>query len=289
MLTKEDNELISQVGPGAPMGRVMREYWLPALLSSELPGTDSDPLRVRMLGEELIAFRDTNGQVGLVGANCPHRGASLFFGRNEECGLRCVYHGWKFDVTGQCVDMPSEPAESNFKAKIKATAYPCRERGGIIWTYMGPLAEPPDLPELEWNLVPAEHRQISKRVQECNWLQALEGGIDSSHSYFLHSTIEREQEMRGAVTGPRAYLSRQKHCHYEYLDTEFGTLWAPDVMPRMAATTGASASSSCPSTTCSRRCWLRMTRTRRWAAWPGFRWTTRRPWCGASPGTPHVR
>src|SRR5437016_3796820 len=139
MLSKEDNELLCRVGPGTPMGDLMRQYWIPALASSELPTADGPPMRVRLLGEDLIAFRDSNESVGLLGANCAHRGASLFFGRNEECGLRCVYHGWKYDVSGRCVDMPNEPPESNFREKVRQKAYPCRERGGIIWTYMGPL------------------------------------------------------------------------------------------------------------------------------------------------------
>ena len=132
MLKKEDNELITRVGPGTPMGGLMREYWVPAMLSSELPAPDCDPLRVLLLGEQLIGFRDSNGRPGLIQSNCPHRGASLFFGRNEEAGLRCVYHGWKFDVEGRCLDMPNEPAESDFKQKVKAAAYPCQERGGIV-------------------------------------------------------------------------------------------------------------------------------------------------------------
>src|SRR5215210_105210 len=136
MLTREDNELMCRVGPGTPMGETLRQYWHPLLLSTELPEHDGPPLRVRLLGEDLIAFRDSAGQVGMLGANCPHRGAGLFFGRNEEHGLRCVYHGWKFDVAGHCVEMPSEPAESNFKDKVRATAYPCEERGGIVWCYM---------------------------------------------------------------------------------------------------------------------------------------------------------
>src|SRR3979411_887471 len=147
MLAKEDNELVTRVGPGTPMGNLMRQYWLPAMLSSELPAADSDPVRVLLLGEQLIAFRDSTGKVGLLANNCPHRGASLFFGRNEESGLRCVYHGWKFSADGTCVDMPNEPAESDFKSKVKAAAYPTRERGGIIWVYMGPRAGA-DLPPL---------------------------------------------------------------------------------------------------------------------------------------------
>src|SRR4030081_1565603 len=149
MLKREDNELITRVSPGTPMGDVMRRYWMPALLSSEVPHPDSDPVRVRLLGEDLVAFRDTNGTVGLLAANCPHRGASLFFGRNEESGLRCVYHGWKFDTTGVCVDMPNEPAESDFKHKVTATAYPTDVRGGVVWAYLGPDPEPPSLPGLE--------------------------------------------------------------------------------------------------------------------------------------------
>src|SRR4051794_33699126 len=181
MLSKEDNELLTRVGPGTPTGELLRRYWQPALLAAELPEPDGAPLRVRLLGEDLVAFRDTSGQVGLLGAHCPHRGASLFFGRNEECGLRCVYHGWKFDVTGQCVDMPSEPPESNFKDKIHHIAYPCAERGGVIWAYLGPSSPVPPLPALEWINLPPEQRFQAKRMQYCNWVQALEGDIDQSH------------------------------------------------------------------------------------------------------------
>ena len=123
---------MTRVGPGTPMGELMRQYWLPALASTELPNPDGVPVRVKLLGEELIAFRDSTGAIGLLANSCPHRGACLFFGRNEECGLRCVYHGWKFDVRGRCVDMPSESSESTFKQKVRTTAYPCRERGGVI-------------------------------------------------------------------------------------------------------------------------------------------------------------
>jgi len=152
MLSREENELVCRVGPGTPMGALMRQYWLPAMLSAELPSIDSDPVRVLLLGEQLIAFRDCRGGVGLLQNHCPHRGASLFFGRNEEAGLRCVYHGWKFDVDGNCIDMPNEPAESDFKSKVKAVAYATRERGGIVWAYMGPRRDPPPLPDLEPNM-----------------------------------------------------------------------------------------------------------------------------------------
>src|SRR2546421_11306581 len=167
MLSQQDNELITRVGPGTPMGELMRQYWMPALLSSELPTPDGAPLRVRLLGENLIAFRATSGDVGLVQNSCPHRGASLFFGRNEEEGLRCVYHGWKFDVTGACVDMPSEPAESNFKTKVRALAYPCVERNGVVWAYMGPRTTPPPLPELLPNI--DEHCRAARRLLQCNY------------------------------------------------------------------------------------------------------------------------
>ena len=143
MLSKEQNEVLSRVGAGTPMGNLMRQYWLPALLSTELPHEDGPPLRLRLLGEDMIAFRATSGSVGVIQNACPHRGASMFFGRNEEEGLRCVYHGWKFDTTGACVDMPSEPAESNFKSKVRTKAYPTHERNGVVWLYMGARATPP--------------------------------------------------------------------------------------------------------------------------------------------------
>src|SRR5438132_2987893 len=186
MLKQEDNELITRVGPGTPMGNLMREYWVPAMLSSELPHADSDPVRVMLLGEQLIGYRDSSGKIGLLPNNCPHRGASLFFGRNEEAGLRCVYHGWKFDVDGNCLDMPNEPAESDFKHKVKATAYPCVERNGLVWSYMGPRETPPPLPDLEANNLPEGEYSVSAIQRECSYLQALEGDVDTSHVGFLH-------------------------------------------------------------------------------------------------------
>src|SRR5207247_4426221 len=163
------------VGPGTPMGDLMCQYWVPGLLSRELPAPDSDPRRIMLLGEQLIAFRDSSGTVGLLQNNCPHRGASLFFGRNEEAGLRCVYHGWKFSTDGTCLDMPNEPTESDFRTKVRAVAYRTREAGGVVWAYMGQDREPPPLPELEWTRVPERHRYVSKRIQSCNYLQNVEG------------------------------------------------------------------------------------------------------------------
>ena len=186
MLPKEKNDLLTQTGPGTQMGDLFRCYWLPILLSEELPGPDCPPVRVEILSERLIAFRDTEGRLGLIDEFCPHRGPSLWFARNEECGLRCPYHGWKFDVNGQCVDVPSEPAESGYAKKIKLTSYPCIEKGGIIWTYMGPEDRKPPEPEYEFATVPADQRFVSKRFQDCNWLQSMEGGIDSSHVSWLH-------------------------------------------------------------------------------------------------------
>src|SRR3989441_2492422 len=173
MLKQEENELITRVGPGTPMGNFMREYWVPAMLSSEVPAADSDPVRILLLGEQLIGFRDSNGNVGLLQNNCPHRGASLFFGRNEEAGLRCVYHGWKFDVDGNCIDMPNEPGENSFADKVHIKHYPTLELGGIVWTYMGAAEHQPPPPCFEFTQVPASHRHASKVIEECNWLQAL--------------------------------------------------------------------------------------------------------------------
>ena len=215
MLRREDNELVTRVGPGTPMGLTLRRYWMPALLSSELPHADSDPLRVRLLGEDLVAFRDSNGSVGLIQNNCPHRGASLFFGRNEEGGIRCVYHGWKFDVSGQCLDMP---AESDFRSKVAARAYPTTEKAGVVWTYMGPPERQPPVPDLEWMRAPAGYCWISRTHQSCNYLQAMEGGLDTSHSSFLHREFTPD-----GLTNPRA---RSTAPRLEVLNTDYGYMYA---------------------------------------------------------------
>ena len=186
MLGTEDNEYITRVGPGTPMGALLRQYWVPAMLSSELPRPDGPPVRVLLLGEKLIGFRDSAGRVGLLANLCPHRGASLFFARNEGCGLRCVYHGWKFDVDGRCTDMPSEPPDSNFKDKVRARAYPCVERGGLVWAYLGPREVPPPLPDLEATQLPDGEYNAIAYQRNCNWLQGMEGDIDTAHIGFLH-------------------------------------------------------------------------------------------------------
>jgi phenylpropionate dioxygenase-like ring-hydroxylating dioxygenase large terminal subunit len=182
------------------MGDLMRRYWLPALLSEEIPAPDCAPVRVRLLGESLVAFRDSTGQIGLIDEFCPHRCASLWLGRNEEAGLRCVYHGWKFDVTGQCVDQMNEP--ESFAAKIRATAYPTIEQGNAVWAYMGPPELMPPPPNFEWTLVPDSHRVVSKVWQECNWLQALEGGIDTSHAPILHRSLTTSAEGGFSLSNP---------------------------------------------------------------------------------------
>jgi phenylpropionate dioxygenase-like ring-hydroxylating dioxygenase large terminal subunit len=186
MIAAEQNESLTRAGRGTPTGDLFRRYWLPALLAEELPERDGPPVRVKLLGERLIAFRDTQGRLGLIAEFCAHRGVSLWFGRNEDSGIRCPYHGWKYDVTGQCIDVPSEPGENGFCARIKLEGYPCVERGGVIWAYLGPPDRKPAEPGYDWTLVPSGHRHVSKRVQESNWLQAMEGALDSIHSAFLH-------------------------------------------------------------------------------------------------------
>ena len=222
MLSLEDNKLVTQTGPGTPMGEYLRRFWIPVLLANELPEADCPPVRAKVLGEKLVAFKDTDGKLGLVDEFCAHRRASLFFGRNEECGLRCVYHGWKYDVDGDCVDMPSEPEESNFKDKIKITAYPAREWGGMIWAYMGPRELMPELPEMEWALVPESHRRVSRRLQENNYLQGIEGGIDSSHVAFLHAPVDPERQLRGSQT---IYMYRDRAPRFDVQETDYGFVY----------------------------------------------------------------
>ena len=246
MLPREENELLTRVGPGTPAGNFLRQYWVPVLRSSELAEADGRPLRVRLLCEDLILFRDSQGRVGLLANNCSHRGASLFFGRNEESGLRCVYHGWKYDVTGACVDMPNEPgigsgmpdpyksesdpynlgsvgarhASPAFKDKIHQHAYPCREAGGIIWAYMGTRREPPPLPDLELIHVSEKQRLFPYVMwRHCNWLQALEGCFDPSHVFFLHSRLNPDDP---PWLGP---FHTDKHPRIELVPTEYGVMY----------------------------------------------------------------
>ena len=193
MLNHEDNELMCRVGPGTPMGNLMREYWMPALPSREFPKPDGDIKRMRLLGENLVMFRDSDGNIGALAEACPHRGASMYFGRNEECGIRCPYHGWKFDVTGKCVDMPTEPEGSNFINKVRARAYPCRDVNKMIWIYMGTKAEPPPLPDFEVNTLPFENvGEPNIMMEEANWMQNMEGDLDSVHLDWVHKRLHKD-------------------------------------------------------------------------------------------------
>jgi phthalate 4,5-dioxygenase len=214
MLSREDNELITQTSSGTPMGNLMRRYWIPALLSEEIPAPDCPPVRVKILSEELVAFRDTQGRIGLIGEHCAHRGTSLFFGRNEECGLRCIYHGWKYDVEGNVLETPAEPTSSDFRHKLRHAAYPTREANGVIYAYLGPPEKMPSFPNYEWTQVPLEYTYVTKCLLECNYLQGLEGECDSSHLSFLHRafTDERNQPLYKSDTAP----------FYETEDTDFG-------------------------------------------------------------------
>jgi nitrite reductase/ring-hydroxylating ferredoxin subunit len=216
MLSHEENELLTRVGPGTPMGELMRRYWVPAAFSHQIEKPDSPPVRVRLLCENLVLFRDSEGRVGLVDERCPHRLASLFFGRNEEHGLRCVYHGIKFDVDGNCVDVPciapgttTETQMGAVKRQLKLKAYPCMEKGGIVWTYMGPPDLKPEFPDPEWARVPPAQRYATRHIQECNWLQGIEGGYDAPHLTFLHA---------GSVESSRRVVP----SFYEVVPMDFG-------------------------------------------------------------------
>ncbi|MBA3737652.1 MAG: aromatic ring-hydroxylating dioxygenase subunit alpha [Actinobacteria bacterium] len=221
MLRQEDNELLTITGPGTPAGDLFRSYWLPALLAEELPENDCPQVRVKILSERLIAFRDSEGRYGLMDEFCAHRGVSLWFARNEESGLRCPYHGWKYDVTGQCMDVPSEPEESGFRARIKLRSYPLVQIGDILWTHMGDPENRPPKPEWEPYQVPKEHTFTSKRWQESNWLQALEGGIDSSHVSWLHSEGLKSDPLFKGAKGNEYNLADRKPF-FEVVDSDGG-------------------------------------------------------------------
>ncbi len=222
MTTAIENELLTRVGCGTPMGDLMRQYWIPAALSSEIKA-DGDPLRLMLLGEQLIAFRDTGGKVGIMDHRCPHRCASLFFGRNEEGGIRCVYHGWKFDADGKCTDMANVPPHQDFKHKVHAKAYKTAERAGVVWAYMGDQTKVPDLPAIEATM--AEEQDVTVRLiqRQCNWLQGLEGSIDTSHAGFLHGGVrtvkdfdENDPERFGAVHRDPAFVVTSTPCGTSY-------------------------------------------------------------------------
>ena len=219
------NLYLTNVNAGSPMGRLLRSYWIPLCHSDDLSEPDGAPVRVRLLGESLVAFRDTEGRVGLLDHNCPHRGASLFYGRNEEGGLRCVYHGWKFDVEGKCLDVPNEPGDCPLQRKVRAAAYPCREANGIVWAYMGEKsgAELPPLPAMGWAVAPIERKSVLRYIRNCNWVQAMEGDFDSSHLGFLHRRLTSD----GPTTGDafRPILAEYRRPLLEVADTAVGVMY----------------------------------------------------------------
>ena len=194
MLTAADNQLLTRTGPETAMGRYFRSFWLPVALSCELPEPDGAPIRVKVMDEDLIAFRASDGRVGLVSPVCPHRGANLFFGRNEDGAIRCVYHGWKFDLAGNCIEMPNVPPDAAYHGKMRITAYPTREYADMVWAYMGPAGSEPAMPHLEVGLVPSTHRLVSKKLQQCNWAQSIEGALDTAHFSCLHMPAPKVTE-----------------------------------------------------------------------------------------------
>lgn len=224
-MTREEHTLLAQTGPGTVMGDFLRRYWVAALLSRELPEPDGAPVRVRLLSEDLIAFRDSDGRVGLLGEHCSHRGASLYYARNAECGLRCWFHGWKYDVDGNCVDMPNEAPDYRFAEKIRHTAYPCVERNGVIWTFMGPRDKMPAMPELEWLTVPESHVYVSRCLRECHWTQGMEGDLDSVHVGILHAGVFQKRASQLNHASAR-WLVNDSTPHEEIFQTPAGCLHA---------------------------------------------------------------
>lgn len=219
MLSTAENEFLTKSGPGTPMGDLFRRYWIPIMCADELPEPDCPPVRITVLSEQMIAFRDTEGRVGLIDEFCAHRGVSLWFGRNEESGLRCPYHGWKYDVTGQCVELPSVPEMCR---EVKLKSYPTIEMGDVIWTYMGPPEHRPPNPGFEWAAVPPEHRYVSRRLQQCNYLQAMEGGIDSVHLSFLHRGDLRSDPLHTGSRG--ATFAANTDGVFEVVETDGGMI-----------------------------------------------------------------
>jgi phthalate 4,5-dioxygenase oxygenase subunit len=223
-MNAQENDLMCRVEGDAPMGEIMRRHWLPALLSEEVPEPDGDPVRVRLLGEDLVAFRDTSGRVGLIGEFCPHRNASLFYGRNEACGLRCLYHGWKVDVSGNILEMSSEPAESGLAAKIRHRSYPTHEAAGFVWAYLGPSSEMPAFEPPVFQPTPDTRVAICKVIVNCNWAQILEGAIDSAHSSTLHASDMVPASVDGAKATDENWLrpSNDKAPKLQVQITDFG-------------------------------------------------------------------
>lgn len=219
MLSKETNELLTRIGPGTPMGNLLRQFWAPAIRSARLEA-DGAPQRVRLFGQDFVAFRDTNGQVGFLDEACPHRGVSLALGRNEECGLRCIFHGWKFDVNGQVLETPSEPAGSNLGSKVRVGHYPVREAGGVVWVWLGQGEKPPQFPAFDFVNYPAENVVARKAIIPCNWVQLLEGALDSSHVSSLHRAwLTHGKDM---MSGPHPGVMGALSVKYEIEERPYG-------------------------------------------------------------------
>jgi phthalate 4,5-dioxygenase len=227
VLSHEDNELLTRTGPGTPMGELFRRFWIPAVLSEELPGPNCPQVRVTLLGEKLLAFRDSEGRIGLLDRYCAHRRADLFYGRNEEGGLRCVYHGWKYDVEGRCLDIPNARVPQAFKDKCKIRAYPTLEKGGMIWAYMGPRELMPELPQYEFLQVPDSHYYVSKFLVAGNYFQSMEGEADSGHVTFLHRYLGADTVAAGS-TGGMPHVSRVGIVQWEVEETDYGLMMAAE-------------------------------------------------------------
>jgi phthalate 4,5-dioxygenase len=223
MLSAQDNELLTRVGPGTPMGELMRQYWIPACGSNEIT-SGGPPLRLLLLGEKLIAFRDDKGKVGIFDHRCPHRCASLFFGRNEKDGLRCVYHGWKFDTDGNCLETPNVPPHLDFKSHVRAKAYKAFEHNGLVWAYMGPSQTPPPPPAMETMFLPADEVQVGFTQRRCNWLQGLEGEIDTAHFGFLHLGSVDVSDVD--ETNMHVFAIKNKAPDFHVSDADWGTMYA---------------------------------------------------------------
>ena len=222
MTTETENETLTRVGPGTPMGELMRQYWVPAVMSSELKA-DGDPVRFMLLGEKLVAFRDSAGRAGILDHRCPHRRASLFYGRNEAGGLRCVYHGWKFDVTGQCLETLNVP-NPDFHRHVRAKAYRTAEHNGIVYVYMGERADPPPLPRFECNQVDGGDMHLQFTLRECNWLQAVEGELDTSHVGIMHFGALNRAQLSGDAM--QQFLVTNRAPEYKIEQTQYGYIYA---------------------------------------------------------------
>lgn len=239
MLSSAENEILTQVGPGTPMGKLMRAHWTPVFLSEELEEPDGTPLLVEALGQRFAAFRDTDGKIGLLDELCPHRKASLVLGRNEDCGLRCLYHGWKFDVTGRVVAMSSEPEGSPLKDKVRARSYPVEEWGGFVWAWLGDVeAMPPFQPP---SFAPTKHQRTSilKIRIPANWAQITEGQIDSAHSSSLHSSDMKPARVEGAAADDKSWYrpSTDKSPRMQTETTNYGFHYAAIRRPIKNAST----------------------------------------------------